>query len=399
MKKLLIFYFIILVTTPLFSQKMFLIKGKILDSRDSVIQFCQLQVKQLSTISNEEGEFELFIPEGQIIDTVAFSHFGFYTKKIAADNLIKNAYNTVILVEHAYDLNEVIVVPEFGPMQVIDNVALNFSRNFRTSPYALTGFFRNYVKENSKYDKLIEGEISIYSKGFNLELKKKTSSEIFLNECRTSYSSGIHQKINNKNNLFDLITLSENIHKIIFNRKYSFKVEKYDYHGTDRVIYLAFTRPDSENDAIYSGHLVINERNWGIEQIVYRIFDQNNYNTKTKQSLIDTLKFRHMNEDLVVNYMMIDNHYELSYSRMNYINEFISQNTKVFVSTTTEYLTNNYNSNTRHNGKKLDENGTLINQTSKMPFHPKFWSEYNFLLENSELELVKKDIDDGKFIK
>lgn len=397
MKIPLIIYFIIVNTTFLLCQNMFLIKGKIVDSRNNNIQFCPLQIKLISTISNEDGEFELYIPESQINDTIKISYVGYHSKKIIANQLVKNTFNKISLIEHAYNLSEVIIVPTLSPTQIINNIILNFNKNFRTSSYTLVGFFRNYVKENTKYDKLIEGEINIHSNGFNLEQKKMSSSAIFLNECRTSYSSGIHQEINATNNLNNLITLSENLHKILFNQKYTFKVDKYEYRGDDRVIYLSFTRPDDENAVIYSGHFVINERNWGIEQIIYNITDQNNPNNKIKQSLVDTMKLKHMNEYMVVNFLFIDNHYELSYLKKNYTNELISPNTKIIVSTTTEYLTNDFNSRSRKKGKKLIENGTLIKQTYNMSYHPKFWSKYNYLLENSELEQVKKDINEAKF--
>ena len=389
--------FIIINFTSYYGQTTFLIKGKIVDSHHNSIQFCPIQIKSLSTISNENGEFELYIPESQINDTIKISYIGYHSKNISANQLFKNILNTISLIEHAYNLNEVIIVPTLAPELVVNNIILNFNKNFRTTPYNLTGFFRNYVKENAKYDKLIDGEINIHSKGFDLDTKKITVSDVFLNECRTSYSSGIHQEINPKNNLNILISRSVNLHKILLNKNYVFKVDKYEYRGDDKVIYLSFVRRDEEIGLLYSGYFVINEKNWGIEQIIYNKTDLNNSNNKFKQSLVDSIKLKHINDYMTVNFLYINNRYELSYLKMDYSNELISPNNKIIVSTTTEYLTNDFNSKSKRKGKKLNENGTLIKQTYNMPYHLKFWSKYNYLLENSELEQVKKDINEAKF--
>lgn len=380
-----------------FSQNIIQLKGKILDSNKDYISFCPLQIGLISTVSNQIGEFELNIPENKLNDTIYVSYIGFYSQKIAAKKLYKNSVNEIILFEHQYNLNEVIVRPTFTPEQIINNITLNFSRNYRAKPYNLSGFFRNYVKENKKYDKLIEGEINIHSSGFNLKAKELTESEIYLNECRTSYSSGIHQEINTVNNLIALFTRSENIYKILFNEKYLFNVDKYEYRGDDKVIYLSFTRPDVEIGLYYSGYFIINEKTWGIEQIIYNKTDLNNSKNIYKQSQIDSIKLKHINDLTTVNFLYINNHYELSYMKMDYTNELISPNTKILVSTITEYITNDYSSNSRKKGKKMKKNGTLIKQTYNMPYHEKYWRNYNYLIDNKELEKVKKDINEAKF--
>jgi hypothetical protein len=388
---------LILFVSDIFCQNVLQLKGKIIDSKQSVLAYCPLQINSISTLSNENGEFEFNIPISSINDTIRISYVGFYNKKIPANELYKTKYNLIVLTEHIYNLKEIIVEPKISADLVINNIILNFNKNYRISSYNLTGFFRNYVKENNKYDKLIEGEVNIHSKGFNLDLKNLSKSAIHLTECRTSYSSGIHQEVNTINNFNALFSSSENLHKILLNKKYSFFVDKYEFIDKDKLIYLSFNRNEKSHNLYYDGYFVINSSNWGIEKIAYFTHSKKDSTNQYKQSFVDSIKLKYIDKNLYVNFLLIDNHYELSYLRMEYNNELISPNTKIIVSTTTEYLTNDFNSRSRKKGKKLIENGTLIKQTYNMSYHPKFWSKYNYLLENSELEQVKKDINEAKF--
>lgn len=392
----LIICLIFLTITNIFSQDVIKIKGKTIDINNINIPFCPLQINSISTISNENGEFELHIPSSYLNDTIKISYIGFHNKKIVAKTLSVNPFNEIKLIEHIYNLNEVIVEPTLSIEQIRNNIILNFNKNFRTVQYNLTGFFRNYVKENNKYDKLIEGEVNIHSKGFNLDLKKLLASEIYLSECRTSFSSGIHKEINIVNNLNILINRSENLYKILFNTKYNFTIDKYEYIDNDKIIYLNFNRSDTDDDLMYFGQILINSKNWGIEKIIYHT-KLKNENTKYKQSTVDSIKLKHIDNNLYVNYIHINNHYELSYLKMDYNNELLFSNKKIIVSTTTEYITNDFTSKKKKKGKKLKYDGTLINQTNDMPYHEKFWVNYNYLIDNAELENVKKDINDKKF--
>ena len=81
----------------------------------------------LGTITNENGEFILNIPDPYIHDTLRVSFIGYISRNIPVDELIENNYQIILLQEHGLIMNTVIIIP-FNVSDTITEVTKHILR-------------------------------------------------------------------------------------------------------------------------------------------------------------------------------------------------------------------------------------------------------------------------------
>lgn len=150
------------------AQDSILFKGVILNSINSQpIPYVNILNKGTSNgfVTNEEGEFQLNIifKKG---DSLLFSCIG-YNSVILSINIIKEQrIHSVSLSPATYSISEIVIRPNINPIEIVKKAIENVKLNYNTSPFIIDGYYREYIKENKEYGRLIESEISVYNKGY-----------------------------------------------------------------------------------------------------------------------------------------------------------------------------------------------------------------------------------------
>lgn len=122
----------------------------------------------IGTVTNNQGEFLLIIPESLSINTVSFSYLG-YRGKIARPVNNPNFSNLILLSPSAIELNEVTVTATgFDSASYILETAIKFIKfNYPSKPYLMEGFFRELSLKDTTYTRLIEAAVRIQEVGYN----------------------------------------------------------------------------------------------------------------------------------------------------------------------------------------------------------------------------------------
>lgn len=169
MKSLLTILFSLLVVSC-FAQDgdIYIFKGNLkskLRKEDVPYAAVSLINKKMGVVANDKGQFELHIPKASWNDSVEIQAMGFITWKEHVNNLLKTPQHTIFLADTVYNMTEV-VVSSISPREIVLRAFERSETNFPTSPYEMECFYRNTVKEDGKYVKLLESLYKAYDRGF-----------------------------------------------------------------------------------------------------------------------------------------------------------------------------------------------------------------------------------------
>lgn len=139
----------------------------------------------IGTVTNNQGEFLLIIPEGLTENTVSFSYLG-YKSKNAKPESNSNALNVILLTQSAIELNEVIVTATgFDSALYILDTAIKFIKfNYPAKPHLMEGFFRELSLKDTSYTRLIEAAVRIQEVGYNKTTYDNGSLEMTRNRVK-----------------------------------------------------------------------------------------------------------------------------------------------------------------------------------------------------------------------
>lgn len=107
--------------------------------------------------SNDEGKFELPLPERFLKDSVNISSLGFKTYKEKVENLLNKGFLTIDLTETVYKLNEVTIkdIPtDTILLRAIERIPDHFAGSV---PLDLEYFYRSVTKQDDQSVYLVEG--------------------------------------------------------------------------------------------------------------------------------------------------------------------------------------------------------------------------------------------------
>jgi len=154
---------LLLICTRLASQNKIYLSGKIVDHQSNKeIEFANIGIagKNVGTISNEDGDFELIIPKNLNKDFLVVSYIGYKSHK-AKISEIENESIKIKLEAENIEIEEV-VVSALTPEQLLKQVLEKIPENYSTKAYMANGFYREIVKENNQPIEIIEAVLEFY---------------------------------------------------------------------------------------------------------------------------------------------------------------------------------------------------------------------------------------------
>lgn len=184
--------------------------GKVVDSKNDKLEFVNIGIplKNIGTVSNQNGLFELKISDENLNDSIVFSILGYTKKSFPIKNLIETDSLIVTLQEMAYNIEEVNV----------------FADNYKSKKYG--NDFRNPA----------------YTAGFDFDM--------------LGYEIGVVMK-NNKNGIIETVgvNIAECLHDTLFLRLniYNFKNGEISYPLLKKPYYIKIS-----NDSLKTQEGILN---------------------------------------------------------------------------------------------------------------------------------------------
>lgn len=166
-----------------------IVRGKVLDNQTGKpLFFASISIKGKSegTVTNLDGEFNLFVSEQYILDTVTVSHIGYESFHFSIEEARKEPYLEIRMVESTITLKEVEVeTKRLTGNMIMSEVVENLAENFSTEPFLFRGFYRDVRDQNNQTSYLVEAAIEAYDHGIQFGKKTKRKS-FFLKGVRAS---------------------------------------------------------------------------------------------------------------------------------------------------------------------------------------------------------------------
>lgn len=150
LKFLRFFLFFIFVTSSLFSQNNSVISGTISNKENNeMLPFASISLKNhpIGVISNEDGEFDFYIPESKRNDTLLVSFIGFNSYEIPL-KIIKNPIT--IELQPANNVLDEVVLSQLTPLDYIKRALDNLTENYPQDPYQSIAYYRQKFIENNQ---------------------------------------------------------------------------------------------------------------------------------------------------------------------------------------------------------------------------------------------------------
>jgi hypothetical protein len=162
--KILFVFFLMLQTidSGVYAQDNSVITGKIINGEDKEpLPFASIRLKNhpIGTISNENGEFDFYIPKSKRNDTLNISFIGFNSYEVPLANI--NRELEIVLTPSSNVLDEIILT-EKDPLDYIKKALKRLPENYPQDDYQSIAYYRQKFIENGAVINKEEGVFKTY---------------------------------------------------------------------------------------------------------------------------------------------------------------------------------------------------------------------------------------------
>lgn len=399
----------------------------------------------LGTISNEDGDFMLIIPEKLKSNTLIFSLLGFENQEIKIVELQRQSSIVISLKPDDILLDEVLVIANnkrLSGLEVVQRAFDNYLKNFPSAPYVAKGFIRHTEKTEKEYKWLVEGVFDMFDSGRNkndkikinvIETRKSLDNRIvdtafvvraFLHDNNNTsfrknqktaekyktiplqelekafafYDNHYTSGYNKKQGLLEKI-LSSDINKIrnydkknaSFSKKslklYTFKIDTIFEYGEEKVFKVKFSKSIKKSNELDVGYLYIQNQSFAINEIEYSVllgkFHYKRKATGEKIGYTTTIKFKEY-EGKMYPFHMSHKTFRTDII-LDKVNTFSIHQEVLFTKITTQNQEIN----------NITKNSTFWNDNLffKRKYNSSFWDNQTFLLESKEQQKLILDLE------
>lgn len=154
-------------------QQVTTIRGRVVDAETNqplVFAGIAVQGSNVSTVTNLDGEFTLKLTGGET-GKLEFSYIGYKNRVMALDEMKTNGTRNVVALETAMiPIKEVIVKP-LVPEEIMEQVIMNFDKNYPAVSNDMTGFYRETVRKNRSYISIGEAVVEVFKAPYQSDLR------------------------------------------------------------------------------------------------------------------------------------------------------------------------------------------------------------------------------------
>lgn len=227
----------------------------------------------IGTITNQEGDFRLIIPDSLKMGRIRFSCIGYNTQIIEIDTL-KNKHLNLPLSPYTVPLREV-TVSLLNPMEVIDNIKKRRLINYPTNPIYLTSFYREGVEYKDNNISLTEAVLRIYKTGYQEGIDHDEAKMI---KMRHTYNRNTNDTLLPKmksgiNSCFQL-DIMKNMPDFIsweITSNYTYMHSGVDITNDRRIDIISFKQKDFIEKPLYKGQLYVDTKNYAVLEARFEI--------------------------------------------------------------------------------------------------------------------------------
>lgn len=384
----------------------FVIKGIVINAgTHEPLPYSHISIKNkpLGTITNKDGLFIFKYPEENKNDTIIISYIGYenYIKGLATFN------DSIIIIElkpATIVLDEVEVQAKTA-LSIIEEAIRKIPENYNTTPYIMTGFYRELIREKQDLHKYAEGVIDTYHEIGNKDLiklikgRKKENLKAF----------GVHKKadptLGGPIGCFykDITNYDMEFFNDEYFKYYDFTIEGMTSVNGKPAYIISFDKNPEAKKGKYKGIIYIDKTSKAVISINY---EYNEYGLRKSQpdavqrklaKLIAGITFESLGSFTAVNYFEINGKWYLKSVKYKIIDK-LTRKKKVYTYATEKDLM--ISEIKKENIKKFNDE-ELLNPKKEFSkqigiYDEGFWKNYNTIKATETQKMLIDDMDNGE---
>jgi hypothetical protein len=421
MKSLLIFTFVIASILVVGAQQSpQIIIGKVLSANADPIPFVHITLnsdRSIGTYTDSKGRFELRLPN-LISDSIVFTCIGYEDIKRSLPATMDSLQ--VNLIQKTYVLPELVISTDTA-LAILKKAVGHLKYNLADNKNILQGFFREIVRSNTTYDRLVEAAVDIFDNGYNpasgnkelqFRIREMRKSEDYMDldwmGAIFNYldsGNGLHSR---SNSLFSHDYIRNNAARFAkdngplndaFFEYASFTLDSVIQYRGERVLSIGIKPNKVSNGAVMSpsGKIYIRERDFAIFQL--------EFTATINKTDLDFLAVRGENiaRSVLIKYQEFNNKMYLSMLYMkaytfkiNVTKFFKTDGKEGFLFDEKLFIVNEIiteKDKLQKFRKKEQQKKNMDLYSERWKYTPAFWETYNVVNENPLQPNVKRDLE------
>jgi hypothetical protein len=174
------------------------LKGKVLhEQTGEPVSFAHVGIcnKSIGAVANESGDYMLNIPSYLAADSICATAIGYETYRKSIAELAGAKELNLALVPQTLMLGDVLIKDEkITARRVIEKAIRRIPKNYPKKPFALEGYYRDYLKKNNAYAGFLEGAMYVKDPGYRNDAEK-TNLEILQMRYNDAYAPAFEEYV------------------------------------------------------------------------------------------------------------------------------------------------------------------------------------------------------------
>ena len=259
-----------------FSASPYLILEGTVKERESgePVSYCSVAITEtgLGTVTNQNGQFILKLPDSLQNTSIRFSHIGYEAQFIPASLMAEN--RTDIYLDTRYVPLEAVIIRLVNPQKLIKDMLEARAFNYSDVPHYLTSFYREGVNLKRGFTNLTEAVFRVYKTGYsnlNADQVKTVKMRTISNQQMTDT---VVMKMKAGVNACLMLDIVKNIPDFLnLNDENKYHYTKIAMSVTNERLahVVAFEQKTGISGPLYKGELYIDEENFALLHARFQI--------------------------------------------------------------------------------------------------------------------------------
>lgn len=377
------------------SKQIISIKGKIFDKEtEEGLGYANISIfgTSIGTVSNEQGEFVIKIPNDFINDTLVISYIGYKNSYIPIRQL--STFNNIIYLEQSNLLLKEVIIRTNDAKYILEKAIENIRDNYYTDPYQIVAFYREMVKNNDEIEAITEAVLEVYKSPYlglysdQIKLVKGRKNEYYTLDDTVSLKlkGGLYASL-----YLDLIKNPSSFLIDEYFDYYQYYIEEIVNYDNNTAYVIDFKPKVYLEEHSFQGKIYVNTESLSILAVDFSIApDAMN---RIRRDLVVKKAFgtrvKPTSVKYLINYRRINGKYYLNLVRgeldfkVKYRKKLFSKDFKTIF----EFASNNIDT---VNVKRYKRAETIPTQNifidENYQYDDKFWGDYNYISPEESLE-------------
>lgn len=354
-----------------------------------------LKNTNIATMTNDDGHFQIRIPEKNAGTNLIIKYLGYENKEIAISSLIKNENNTIVLRSSSILLNGIEILSGNGA-DFIEKAIRNIPKNYSKDPNMMVAFYRETITKNNNYISLVEAVVDVYKSSYSsssddlarIYIGRKATDIGRKDTLLLKFQGGISTSL--------MVDVAKNP-QIIFGERgeeYNFRIQGLIYVNDKPNYIISFDPKYASDDLTFRGTIYLDKQTLAFNRIEFNTNVENNPDAASRfiRRKPAKMKATMLNVSYFIDYIEKEGKWYFNYSKtdvgfkIRWTNRFFGLISTTYHVTSELAITDRYTDDVvKFPRDERIKSTDIIAEKVENFQDPEFWGEYNVIAPDVDI--------------